>query len=101
MICIRDGCVKVAVREGRCTGHQREAWQGSSWRTNRPQGWTRTRKLVLLRSRGICAICGTPGATQVDHRIPLSRGGSHDIENLRAVHKDCHHKKTQEEAHGR
>ncbi|WP_420834280.1 HNH endonuclease [Streptomyces yunnanensis] len=101
MVCIREGCTKPATREGRCPGHQREPFRGSAWRTQRPAGWTSTRRKVLIRDRGVCDLCGGTGATEVDHLVPLARGGSHDMSNLRSLHKECHRNKTQKESrHG-
>lgn len=37
-------------------------------------------------------------ATEVDHIIPRSQGGTDDHSNLRAINGDCHRKKTQAEA---
>jgi hypothetical protein len=36
-------------------------------------------------------------ATEVDHIQPLSRGGGHEWENLQALCKSCHSKKTARE----
>ena len=57
------------------------------------------RKRIWLRDRGICAECGLPclGEYEVDHRIPLEQGGTHDDANLAIVHIDCHQAKTKRE----
>ena len=47
---------------------------------------------VFRRSGGTCEICGKPISRfqySIDHRIPLSRGGTNNIDNLRAVHPTC------------
>jgi len=47
---------------------------------------------VYNRSGGVCSICGkqlSKYAYTIDHILPLSRGGTNDLSNLRAVHKDC------------
>jgi 5-methylcytosine-specific restriction endonuclease McrA len=47
---------------------------------------------VLNRSRGICGICGLPVDAedfQVDHIVPLARGGVHGYENVHAAHPFC------------
>ncbi len=36
-------------------------------------------------------------ATEIDHIIPLKNGGTNDIENLQALCKRCHSKKTKVE----
>ena len=53
-----------------------------------------TKDIVAKNSSNICAICGKPIFSyredfSVDHIIPLSRGGTNDISNLRATHKFC------------
>ena len=51
------------------------------------------------RNDGRCALCGEriepgrSGATEVDHRIPRSRGGRSDAANLQVVHWDCNRAK--------
>jgi len=42
--------------------------------------------------RGLCGICGTSmfhARAHLDHKIPVSRGGSGAIENLQWVHARC------------
>lgn len=48
---------------------------------------------MLMRSP-ICSICGERAASEVDHVVPLAKGGSHDETNLRAVCIPCHRKAT-------
>ncbi|KPC90783.1 hypothetical protein ADL27_32425 [Streptomyces sp. NRRL F-6602] len=98
MICLEEGCVKVAVRRGRCPVHAPEPFAGSSWRLGKPQGWDRLRKAVLRRDRFVCALCGRGGADQVDHIVARAHGGSDSPSNLRSVHRSCHKEKTQEDA---
>lgn len=56
------------------------------------------KKLVRQRSGGRCEI-QTPGictgkATECDHRIPVSQGGTHNLANLRDACTECHKAKT-------
>ena len=47
---------------------------------------------VYRRSNNTCEICGKPLSRfsySIDHIIPLSRGGTNNIDNLRAVHPTC------------
>jgi hypothetical protein len=50
--------------------------------------WRSLRQKVLKRDSQICQYCGGP-ASAVDHVIPRSKGGSDDLENLRASCKRC------------
>jgi 5-methylcytosine-specific restriction protein A len=55
--------------------------------------WDRTRRQVLAESGGNCEI-RTPGictgrATQVDHIVPRSRGGTDARWNLRSCCQQC------------
>jgi len=63
---------------------------------NRTQ-WAKTRQIVFDRDGRTCAI-GYPGctqvATQVDHIVPVSRGGSrYDPLNCRPACVDCNKKR--------
>jgi 5-methylcytosine-specific restriction endonuclease McrA len=43
-----------------------------------------------------CYLCGQPlaGATDVDHIVPLARGGAHCQDNLRPTHEACNLRKS-------
>ena len=41
---------------------------------------------ALERDRGICQVCGTPGADDVDYVVPPSDGGVERVFNLVSVH---------------
>jgi 5-methylcytosine-specific restriction endonuclease McrA len=55
-------------------------------RTGRP--WQRRKARIIRRDRGICHICGQPGADSADHDQPYALGGQDTDANLRAVHHD-------------
>jgi hypothetical protein len=52
------------------------------------QRWKDQRLRVLKRDGYVCQYCGED-ATQVDHVIPRSRGGGHELENLLACCAKC------------
>ena len=61
-----------------------------------------TSKVVELmrQSGGTCAHCGSEGKLHVDHILPLSRGGSNELENLQMLCAPCNqskHTKTMDE----
>lgn len=66
-----------------------------------PADWTQRRVKVLTRDGHICQarsdVCVIIGH-EVDHIIPRAAGGSHDIDNLRAICNPCHKIKSQQEA---
>lgn len=52
--------------------------------------------LVLEQGDGECGICGEdvdPTSFEVDHYIPLSRGGIHHLSNLQPAHMSCNRRK--------
>ena len=53
-----------------------------------PSKWTAIRASVLRRDHGICRYCLSP-ATEVDHVVPVSRGGTDDVDNLVAACRPC------------
>ena len=59
---------------------------GSRWRALRRQ---------VLEASDVCWLCGKPGATEVDHVLPLSQFPelAHDLANLRPAHKTCNSSK--------
>jgi 5-methylcytosine-specific restriction endonuclease McrA len=58
----------------------------------------RTRHLVLERDRFCCCDCGASPSTgavlEVDHTIPIARGGSNELHNLRTLCVDCNRGKS-------
>jgi 5-methylcytosine-specific restriction endonuclease McrA len=54
-------------------------------------------RLVLLEmDDGVCGICGEdvdPLAFEVDHIVPLSRGGEHSYANTQVAHRRCNNEK--------
>ena len=69
--------------------HQRKRPSGRRM----PKGWVHTVRLVVARDKGICHLCGKPGATSADHVIPHAKGGSDDMANLKAAHIRCNEAK--------
>ena len=104
--CRHPGCGKL-VRDGSgfCADHQRPrpgSFADKSRGTRHERGygsaWDRLRKIVMQRDAGLCQPCKEDGritvATMVDHIKPKAEGGTDDLENLRAICKVCHAKKT-------
>lgn len=91
--CPHPGCPAL-VERGRCPKHARRDTRQRGTRQQQGYGgaWPTIRARVLLEQPG-CAGCGRP-ATTVDHRVPLSRGGTHDRDNLQALCHSCHNRKT-------
>ena len=48
---------------------------------------------MKLARRPMCESCGS-AATEVDHIVALSRGGTNEMDNLRSLCKSCHSRKT-------
>ena len=79
---------------------------GTPGATPREKGrpWRRLRARILS-ANPLCVHCQRAGrvtaATEVDHRLPLSQGGTDDPSNLDPVCTACHAAKTAREAAGR
>lgn len=48
---------------------------------------------LVERYAGRCAYCGAAGPLEADHRIPLSRGGTNDIDNILPACRTCNRRK--------
>ena len=54
------------------------------------------RARILQRDGGCCQVCGAP-ATDIDHIVPITRGGSDDDDNLVSLCKLHHEAKSKGE----
>lgn len=95
-ICLRAACTSVTVRDGRCAAHQvTKSWDRVSARNaTRPRDWTSRRSKVLARDHFACVQCGTRTELEVDHIVPVARGGSWDLDNLQTLCRSHHRQKT-------
>ncbi|MFD4905005.1 HNH endonuclease [Kitasatospora purpeofusca] len=95
-ICLTSGCTSVTVRDGRCDDHQvRRSWDRTSARNaSRPGDWSSRRTRVLARDRFRCQRCGSRTELEVDHLVPVARGGSWEPDNLWTLCRTCHQVKT-------
>lgn len=75
------------------------AWRRTS-RHQRGYGskWEKARASVMQRDQHLCQPCMAEGrvtpATECDHIIPKSKGGTDAADNLQAICRDCHAAKT-------
>jgi 5-methylcytosine-specific restriction enzyme A len=51
------------------------------------------REYVLTRDGDRCKSCGSKSSLQVDHIIPLAKGGSNDLSNLQTLCEHCNKSK--------
>jgi 5-methylcytosine-specific restriction protein A len=51
-------------------------------------------KEVVLIEEPVCRICNRKPSTQVDHIMPLCKGGTDERDNLQGVCEECHDTKT-------
>lgn len=52
--------------------------------------------LIYERDHGVCGICGEPverSEMEMDHIIPLARGGTHEPSNCQPAHQFCNRSK--------
>lgn len=63
--------------------------------------WRLTRKKALEHYGRKCLRCGAANQKMViDHILPMSVGGTDDLQNLQVLCKECHHWKTRKEQEG-
>lgn len=57
----------------------------------------RRNRALIRKAQQNCVMCGTQGNSsnplECDHIIPVSKGGSHDLANLRILCRQCHKKR--------
>ena len=96
---MRGGVCSVCGPVQRATGWQE--WHAAHNQESRHQRgygtrWYRLRAYILARDSGLCRVCGRP-ASEVDHIVPKSRGGTDDEDNLQTICTACHAQKTARE----
>lgn len=95
--CNWPGCSAITDRRY-CPEHYRQfrreqdRFRPSAARRGYDRHWQAIRA-AYLAAHPLCQRCGRP-ATEVDHIVPLARGGTHDPANLSALCKSCHSAKT-------
>ena len=56
--------------------------------------WRSVRKIIFARDGHECAYCGdTEGPFEIDHKLPRSRGGANDPDNLAVACRPCNRRK--------
>lgn len=110
--CAHRGCPELVRGRARyCDEHQQQHQRaydqrrGSSAQRGYDYRWQRLRRMQLARY----PLCADPDqvhagqpvpAEEVDHIIPLSKGGTHAFDNLQSLCKSCHSRKTARESGG-
>ena len=113
--CAYPGCPNLVRSGGRyCKEHKRErrvqsdAQRGTAAQRGYGARWRRLRKMILSKQ----PLCADPFgvhaergeivvATEVDHIVPKKYGGTDAVDNLQALCKSCHSRKTRGESGGR
>jgi 5-methylcytosine-specific restriction enzyme A len=97
--CSQPGCPGIALTGGRCRTHARTPQpRPSKVARGYDREWQRIRA-AQLRRQPECEMCGEP-ATDVDHILPLRKGGDNGVGNLQSLCKRCHSRKTAREDSG-
>lgn len=103
-VCGEPGCATLTTG-AKCDAHAPEPWAGSAHRARDHRGDAKRNRRVMREHGGICHVCNLPGATEIDHVVPLAWGGADADHNLRPIHGgpgSCHARKTAaESAEGR
>ncbi|MER6086547.1 HNH endonuclease [Streptomyces bluensis] len=97
-ICLVSGCVKRTSHSGRCVEHAppQRPWGRKSARNQlRDSAWERqVRPRALARDGFACVRCGAREALEVDHVVPIAKGGTWTLDNAQTLCRSCHRTKT-------
>ncbi|MEU6389974.1 HNH endonuclease signature motif containing protein [Streptomyces sp. NPDC046939] len=103
-ICLVSGCPRRTVRSGRCIDHAppERAWSRTSARNqNRDAArrlWDRqVRPRALARDCFACVRCGAREGLEIDHVVPIAKGGTWTLDNAQTLCRPCHADKTAKE----
>lgn len=85
--------------------YQEEQERSGQKRIYQKAFWKRLREQVLRRDGYLCCECARQGrikpASEVDHIVPVARGGDNSLSNLQSLCHECHREKTRRESHER
>jgi len=59
--------------------------------------WRARRLQCFHRDGYACTRCGSRRRLECDHVVPLTEGGTNDLDNLRTLCRDCHIAETREQ----
>lgn len=79
---------KIVLMELKCRGIQ--MFDRLYYNYKLGGGQLRKRKRLIKLLGGVCAKCGSLKNLTLHHIVPLSKGGSSDVTNLRVLCKKCH-----------
>lgn len=90
------GKEKIKIKEYSKTEHGR-AVQIAKWHRYRSRKLsgkvTASQIRALLQTHKACVICSENKKLEIDHIVPLSKGGNHHISNLQVLCRSCNRKK--------
>jgi 5-methylcytosine-specific restriction protein A len=106
--CSVPGCTNLCANRW-CEIHEKDKtvtrkydlYRGSSTERGYGGEWRKVRLQILKRDNFLCVACLATGrpttATDVDHIVPMARGGARlDPNNLQSLCSVCHKRKTYE-----
>ena len=106
-LCRKPGCVQAISSPGFCEKHVKssDGWSQTNRASSSARGydwkWRKTRGRILERDSGLCQLCLEQGllipASEVDHIVSRANGGNDNSDNLQAICRSCHKKKTNRE----
>jgi 5-methylcytosine-specific restriction endonuclease McrA len=87
--CLGPGPPHLSERgKSRCAAHATTAFAKAKLTyTRMPEN---VRQAVLARDGHKCVRCGSTQNLEVDHIVPVARGGRHTAENGRTLCRPCH-----------
>lgn len=103
--CTHPGCTALSRDgSGRCEAHPKPTWLRTGFEPKRLGGSKGTaRRKRWLAAHPLCEHC-KPRVTlgeEVDHVIPLARGGADDESNFQTLCRPCHRVKSVNDRWGR
>lgn len=87
--CAQPGCSALVLRGGYCEAHLRERPARYRPPDERQHYAWRKLRLEAIRDQPWCSACGEIEGLQLDHIVPLSRGGAMTRENVRVLCRRC------------